>query len=90
LLASGSAGKESGANLVETIRSLVDRRAFVAGGALAVFAPALRLPPSDVAAAETLAIQPAVLLISGWSVQDDTNLDPVWMKVGHGWKTAWR
>ena len=69
---------------------IVDRRAFVAGGVLAAFAPALRLLPSDVAAAETLAIQPAVLMISGWSVPDETNLDQVWMRVGHGWKTAWR
>ena len=32
---------------------MVDRRAFVAGAALAAFTPALRLLPSDVAVAET-------------------------------------
>ena len=29
-------------------------------------------------------------MISGWSVPDDSNVDQVWMRIGHGWKTAWR
>jgi hypothetical protein len=69
---------------------MVDRRAFVAGAALAAVTPALRLLPADSAVGQTTAIQPSVIMISGWSVPDDSNLDQVWMRVGHGWKTAWR
>jgi hypothetical protein len=69
---------------------MVDRRAFVAGAALLAVAPACGpLPPE--AAANVADVGPPVLMIDGWSVQDDS--DPgnqVWIKIGHGWRTAWR
>ena len=68
----------------------VDRRTFVAGTALLAVAPACGLLPLDAAANVADARSP-VLMIDGWSVQDDS--DPgnqVWIKIGHGWRTAWR
>jgi len=68
---------------------MIDRRAFVAGTALVAVAPAIRLMPLDAAA--SVADTAPVLMIDGWSAQDDG--DPgnqIWMKVGHGWRTAWR
>ena len=67
----------------------IDRRAFVAGTALVVVAPAFRLVPMDAAA--RVADPVPVLMIDGWSAPDDG--DPayqIWMRVGHGWRTAWR
>ena len=30
-------------------------------------------------------------MIDGWSAQDDGDPDnQIWIKVGHGWRTAWR
>ena len=69
---------------------MIDRRTFVAGTALVAVAPACGLLPLGAAAQPTDAIQP-VLMIDGWSAEDDG--DPgnqIWMKVGHGWRTAWR
>jgi hypothetical protein len=67
---------------------IVDRRALLAGTALVAVTPIFRLlpllPPS------TSPNAPA-FLIAGWSVEDD--IDPsnqMWMRVGHGWRTAWR
>ena len=68
---------------------MIDRRAFVAGTALLAVAPASgccrwTLPRTSLTRAP-------VLMIDGWSAQDDG--DPgnqIWIKVGHGWRTAWR
>jgi hypothetical protein len=70
---------------------MVDRRSFVAGAGLAVIAPALPLlPPNLIAPTAVEMISPA-LLIDGWSVQGDASADnQVWIRVGHGWRTAWR
>ena len=69
---------------------IIDRRVFVAGAAFAAFTPALRLLPSEAAVSESGAIQQNVLMISGWSVEHGSFDNQVWMRVGLGWKTAWR
>ena len=70
---------------------IVDRRVFVAGAAVAAFSPALRLLASDVAVPELKAGLPPVFMISGWSLEDDSSAgNEIWMKVGHGWRTACR
>ena len=69
---------------------IVDRRVFVAGAAFAAFTPALRLLPSEAAAPESVAIQQPAFMISGWSVESGSIDNQVWMRVGLGWKTAWR
>jgi hypothetical protein len=69
---------------------MVDRRVFVAGAAAVAVSPALRLLPPDVAVPVLNLVQP-VFKIDGWSVQDDGSREnQVWMRVGHGWRTAWR
>ena len=70
---------------------MIDRRSFVGGAALAVIAPALPLlPPNITGPAAVEMISPA-LMIDGWSVQGDAGADnQVWIRVGHGWRTAWR
>ena len=69
---------------------MVDRRAFVAGAALLAVAPACGLLPLDAAANVADARSP-VLMIDGWSAQDDSDpADQVRIRVGHGWRTAWR
>jgi hypothetical protein len=68
---------------------MIDRRAFVAGSLVAL-TPALRVLPSGVAAMASNGLQP-VLMIDGWSRRDDSERDnQVWMRVGYGWRTAWR
>jgi hypothetical protein len=69
---------------------IVDRRVFVAGAALAAFTPALRFLPSEAAVPESAAIQQPALMISGWSVENSSLDNQVWMRVGLGWRTAWR
>ena len=69
---------------------MVDRRVFVAGAALAAFTPALRILPSEAAVPGSEAIQQVALMISGWSVEHGSFDNQVWMRVGLGWKTAWR
>ncbi|MEH2515668.1 hypothetical protein V1279_001241 [Bradyrhizobium sp. AZCC 1610] len=69
---------------------IVDRRVFVVGAALAAFTPALRVLPSEAAVPEAGAIQQPALMISGWSVRDSSADNQIWMRVGLGWKTAWR
>ena len=69
---------------------MIDRRAFVAGTAVLAVAPACGLLPLD-AAANAPDVRSPVLMIDGWSAQDDG--DPgsqVWIRIGHGWRTAWR
>jgi hypothetical protein len=69
---------------------MVDRRVFVAGAAAVAVTPALRLMPPDVAVPASNVVEP-VFMIDGWSVQDDAGADnQMWMRVGHGWRTAWR
>ena len=70
---------------------IVDRRVFVAGAAAAAFSPALPLLASDVAVPDLKAVQPPVFMIGGWSKTGDSGTgDEIWMRVGHGWVTAWR
>jgi hypothetical protein len=69
---------------------IVDRRVFVAGAALAALTPALRLLPSEAAVLESGAIQQPALMISGWSVENGSVDNQVWMRVDLGWRTAWR
>jgi len=69
---------------------IVDRRVFVAGAALAAFTPALRLLPSEAAVPESGAIQQPALMISGWSEEGSSVDNQVWLRVGLGWRTAWR
>jgi hypothetical protein len=69
---------------------IVDRRVFVAGAALAAIAPTLRILPSEAAVPEVGAIQQPAFMISGWS-EEDSNVDnQIWLRVGLGWRTAWR
>ena len=69
---------------------MIDRRAFVAGTALVAVAPACGALPLEAAAPLTDTTQP-VLLVDGWSSEDDGDSgNRVWIKVGHGWRTAWR
>jgi hypothetical protein len=69
---------------------IVDRRVFVAGAALAALTPALRVLPCEAAAPESGAIQQTALMVSGWSVESGSVDDQVWIRVGLGWKAAWR
>jgi hypothetical protein len=69
---------------------IVDRRVFVAGAALAAFTPALRMLPCEAAVPESGAIQQPAFMISGWSEEDSGVDNQVWMRVGLGWRTAWR
>lgn len=70
---------------------IIDRRVFVAGAGLAAVMPALRCLPAEAAAPAVNEVIQPVFMISGWSVPDDTSPDnQVWLRVGHGWNTAWR
>ena len=72
-------------------RMIVDRRVFIAGAAITAFSPAHRLLASDVVVPELKAVLPPVFMISGWSTEADSSPgDEIWMRVGHGWRTAWR
>ena len=68
---------------------IVDR-VFVAGAALAAFTPPLWVLLSEAAVPESGAIQQPALMISGWSVETGSVDSQVWMRVGLGWRTAWR
>jgi hypothetical protein len=69
---------------------IIDRRVFVAGAALVAVAPALRLLPAGAAVTETDAIQQPAFMISGWSEEVGSVDNQVWLRVGLGWKSAWR
>ena len=69
---------------------IVDRRVFVAGTALAALSSAFRLLPSEAAAAEVGAVEQPTLMISGWSAETGSLDNQIWIRVGFGWKTAWR
>jgi len=68
---------------------MIDRRAFVAGAALVAVAPirGLSTPPSSLPAATMSSV---VFAIDGWSAPGDETADQVWIRIGHGWRTAWR
>lgn len=69
---------------------LIDRRAFVAGTTLAAVTPALPAFLLDVAAPVPDVSRPC-LAIHGWSTDVcDSPDDKVWLRVAHGWRTAWR
>ena len=69
---------------------IVDRRVFVAGAALGAVAPALRILPAEAAVLESDAIQQPAFMISGWSEEVGSVDNQVWLRVGLGWRTAWR
>jgi len=69
---------------------IVDRRVFVASAALAAVAPALRIFPAEAAVPESDAIEQPVFMISGWSEEVGSLDNQVWLRVGLGWRTAWR
>jgi len=69
---------------------IVDRRVFVGSVALAALTPALGLLPSEAAVPEAAAVAQPTLMISGWSAESAGIDDQIWMRVGLGWKTAWR
>ena len=72
---------------------IVDRRAFIAGTALVVVAPAIGLLPAPAASPAPRAptIGWPVFMIAGWSAQDDSPKDDqLWVRVDRSWRTAWR
>jgi hypothetical protein len=70
---------------------IVDRRVFFSGAALAAVTPAIQLLPPEFARPELNVIEPPVFKISGWSAADVLNPDnQLWVRVGLGWRTAWR
>jgi hypothetical protein len=69
---------------------IVDRRVFVAGAAVAAIAPVLRILPAEAAVPDTAAIEQPAFMISGWSEEVGSADNQVWLRVGLGWKTAWR
>ena len=72
---------------------IVDRRAFIAGTALVVVAPAIGLLPAPAASPAPTAptIGRPVFMIEGWSAQDDSPKDDqLWVRVDRSWRTAWR
>ena len=69
---------------------MIDRRAFIVGTGLAAVMPtsalALMQPPS--AASPPGGV---VFMIDGWSSRsEDGPDDQVWVRIGHGWRAAWR
>ncbi len=69
---------------------IIDRRVFVAGAALGAVAPALRILPAEAAVPEPDAIEQPTFMISGWSEEVGSVDNQIWLRVGLGWKTAWR
>ncbi|MFG3592480.1 hypothetical protein [Bradyrhizobium sp. RDI18] len=69
---------------------IVDRRVFVAGAALVAFAPALRILPAEAAVPESAATERPAFMISGWSEEVGSVDNQDWLRVGLGWRTAWR
>ena len=69
---------------------IVDRRVFVAGAALAAITPALRILPTEAAVPQSAAIQQPAFMISGWSEEVGSVENQIWLRVGLGWRTAWR
>jgi hypothetical protein len=69
---------------------IIDRRVFVAGAAVAAIAPAVRMLPAEAAVPETAAIEQPAFMISGWSEEVGSVDNQVWLRVGLGWRTAWR
>lgn len=69
---------------------IVDRRDFIVGAAAATLAPALQILPAGAAVPEAVAIEQPAFMISGWSEAVGSVDNQVWLRVGLGWKTAWR
>jgi len=69
---------------------MIDRRAFVAGAALAAVAPAFELLPAQLPSAAADVHHP-FFLIDGWSTEDDSPVAwTLWFVVSRSWRTAWR
>jgi hypothetical protein len=69
---------------------MIDRRTFIVGTGLAAVMPTSALSlmqlPSDAPTPSGV-----VFMIDGWSVPSETGPDDqVWVRIGHGWRTAWR
>jgi len=69
---------------------MIDRRTFVVGTSLAAVMPtsalALMQPPSVAPP-----LGGVVFMIDGWSVPSEASPDgEMWLRIGHGWRTAWR
>jgi hypothetical protein len=69
---------------------MIDRRTFVAGTASVAVVPALSVLPAQLPPPE-IATGRLVLMIEGWSVPQECGAtDAAWIRIGHGWRTAWR
>jgi hypothetical protein len=69
---------------------MINRRAVVAGVALTAIAPILDSSAQQPSAPASGANR-VVFRIEGWSRHDaDVTADEVWIRIGHGWRTAWR
>lgn len=69
---------------------MIHRRAVLAGLASAAIEP---IPDSSARRSSALIAETnrVVFRIDGWSVHDGgANVDEVWIRIGHGWRTAWR
>ncbi len=68
---------------------MIHRRAVIAGLALTAVAP---IPDSSarLSSALTTGANRVVFRIDGWDVDSgEASLDEVWIRIGHGWRTAW-
>lgn len=69
---------------------MIDRRTFIVGTGLAAVMPTSALSLTQLPSAAPTP-NGVVLMIDGWSVPSEANPgDQVWMRIGHGWRTAWR
>jgi hypothetical protein len=69
---------------------MIDRRTFIVGTGLAAVVPASALSLVQRPSAEPTPSGVA-FMIDGWSVRSETDHeDQVWVRIGHGWRAAWR
>jgi hypothetical protein len=69
---------------------MIDRRTFIVGTSLAAVAPTSALSLMQLPSAAPTAGE-VVLMIDGWSVQSEAGPgDQVWVRIGQGWRAAWR
>jgi hypothetical protein len=68
----------------------IDRRTFIVGTSLAAVTPTSSLSLMQLPSAAPTA-SGVVFMIDGWSTQSETGPDDqVWVRIGHGWRVAWR
>jgi hypothetical protein len=69
---------------------MIDRRTFTVGAGLAAVTTTTAASLAQILPPATDA-RPLVFAIHGWSVQETNGSDDqVWVKVGYGWRIAWR